>query len=226
MSKTRRSRFDADSLTREGAGPRATSTRRRRAVESLKSAAETIGPIVPGLAVFCLTRGQFGMLDMVRHIATEIGPCSVSVWTWVVSDYEVETMGGLLADGTFTAGRLVVDRGAAQVRTAAVLDAWRERFGPGSVRMCMNHAKIARVWNADRRVLLRGSMNFNFNPRFEQADITEGGEDFEVVAAVEDALPDLPLTASRAEIDNATGIGKAWEAKDLAMFRGVRPWKL
>lgn len=231
----RRSRFGdgKQEITREGRGPRATTFRRRKALESYSSAALTIGPIEAGLSIFALTRGQFSMIDMVRHIATEIGPCAVSIWTWVTADYDVEAMGGLLADGVFTSGRLVIDRSTALVRTPAMLEAWRARFGPDTIRMCAQHAKMARVWNDRYRVLLRGSMNLNFNPRFEQIDVTEGGGDFDLVASVENELPDLPVTASREEVLAATGIGLAWEASALAMYRGVKselfrtlkPWK-
>jgi len=145
------------------------------------------------------------------------------VWTWAIADYEVEAMEGLMARDAITSGRLVVDRSAEQ-RSAATIARWRSRFGVESVRVCKNHAKIARVWNADRRVLLRGSMNLNFNPRFEQADITEGGEDFELVTALEDSLPVLPVLCSNAEAEAASGLGRAFEAQTLRMFGGIKVW--
>ena len=221
----RRSRHDkTGGLTREGSGPRATVTRRRRALETYQNAADSIGPIEKGAGIFVLTRGQFSMIDMIQHCAREIGPCHVSIWTWVTADYDVETISALLDRRAFLTGRLVVDRGAALVRSAGMLEAWRDRYGPASLRVCHNHAKMARVWNEDRKILLRGSLNLNFNPRFEQADITEGGEDFEIVSAVEEALPELSLEASRQEVDAATGIGKAWENSALKMFEGLKPW--
>lgn len=45
----------------------APSARRQRAVETFGSAAAAIGPIVPGLSLFLVTRGQFSMLDMVQY---------------------------------------------------------------------------------------------------------------------------------------------------------------
>jgi len=223
----RRSRLDtgAGRLTREGAGPRATVTRRRRAVETYTNAAETLGPIEKGAGIFCLTRGQFSMIDAIQHCARSIGPCHVSVWTWVTADYDVETIAALLDRRAFLTGRLVVDRGASAVRSLGLLEAWRERYGPASLRVCHNHAKMARLWNEDRKILLRGSFNLNFNPRFEQVDLTEGGDDFDLVAQIEADLPELELSASRQEIDAATGIGKAWEISALKMFDGVKPWQ-
>ncbi len=165
------------------------------------------------------------MLDQVQHVVRELGSASVAIWTWAIADYEVEAMGGLLASTAITSARLIVDRSAEQ-RSAPTIQAWRDRFGVEAVRVCKNHAKIARVWTADRRVLLRGSMNLNFNPRFEQADITEGGEDFELVARIEESLPVLRPMASNAEADAASGLGLAHEQGTLAMFGGVRPWSI
>lgn len=197
--------------------------RNRRALEAFAGAAAAIGPIVPGMELFLLTRGQFSMLDMVQHILTELGPASVSVWTWAIADYEVEAMAALMASAAILEARLIVDRSAEQ-RSAATIAAWRARFGVSSVRVCKNHAKIARVWTAERRVLLRGSMNLNFNPRFEQADISEGGPAFELVAGVEAELPVLAPLCANHEADSASGLGKAFEQSTLELFHGLKVW--
>jgi hypothetical protein len=207
------------SARRAGHGGR----RAAKAAEAFGSAAAAIGPIEAGMHLFLITRGQFSMLDMVQHVLAELGPSQVSVWTWAIADYEVEAMEGLMASAAITGARLIVDRSAEQ-RSAGTIDAWRQRFGDYSVRVCKNHAKIARVWNGERSVLLRGSMNLNYNPRFEQADITEGGEDFALVTAIEDELPVLPAMCANAEADTASGLGKAYEQSTLAMFGGLKVW--
>lgn len=203
----------------------APSSRRTHARETLGTAAAAIGPITPGLSLFLVTRGQFSMLDIVQHVVCELGRAEVAVWTWAIADYEVEAMAGLMANDAIVAARLIVDRSAEQ-RSAATIAAWRQRFGVATVRVCKNHAKIARVWTPDRRVLIRGSMNLNFNPRFEQADVTEGGEDFDLVARLEDELPILRPMCSNTEADTASGLGKAFESSTLQMFEGIKPWSI
>jgi len=194
-----------------------------RAVESFKSAAEAIGPITPGLRVFLLTRGQFSFLDMVLYILRELGgPASLSIWTWVIAYHDVQALAALLALRDVTAARLVVDWSAERTGREGVIHFWRDRYGADAVRVCKNHAKLARIWTADRHVLVRGSMNFNFNPRFEQADITEGGPEFDLVAGIEEALPVLRPRASRMEAEAASGISKAFERSQLEVFQGVR----
>lgn len=175
------------------------------------------------MSLFAVTRGQWSMIDAILHCLSQTGPASISVWTWTIADYEIDAMEGLMVRREITSGRLVIDMSADR-RNAMMIDRWRGRFGADSVRICKNHAKIARVSNDRFRLLLRGSMNLNFNPRFEQFDLTEGGEDFDLVKRIEEELPVLPREYSNAEAEAASGVSRAWEAKDLAMFRGIKTW--
>ena len=118
---------------------------------------------------------------------------------------------------------MMIDR-SAQGRNAAPIAEWRHRFGQKSVRLVSNHAKIATVDNGSLKVLLRGSMNLNFNPRFEQLDITEGGEAFDLVHEIESELPFLPMDASNLDIVRASKTDKAFDAKTLDMFAGLKVW--
>jgi hypothetical protein len=197
--------------------------KRKRVVEGFRCAAEDIGPIAREMSVFAVTRGQWSMIDAIFHCLKEVGRANVSVWTWTIADYEVEAMAGLMARQEITAGRLVIDQSADR-RNATVIEQWRQRFGDQQVRICKNHAKIARVWNDEFRLLLRGSMNLNFNPRFEQFDLTEGGEDFDLVERIENELPVLPRKYSNADAESATGVNRAFEYSQLKMFSGAKPW--
>ncbi len=197
--------------------------KRKRVVEGFRSAAETIGPIKREMSLFAVTRGQFSMIDAIFHCLREIGPSQISVWTWTIAEYEVEAMAGLMSRADILGARLVIDR-SADHRNATIIENWRKQFGESQVRICLNHAKIARVWNENFRLLLRGSMNLNFNPRFEQLDITEGGEDFALVERIEDELPVLPRKYSRVDASNATQVGKAFEQSQLTMFEGIKTW--
>lgn len=202
----------------------AIAARRKRAVESFGNAAEAIGPIEAGMSVFALTRGQYSMIDCLHHVVNELGPCHLSIWTWAIADYEVQAVGGLMERGDILAASLVVDFSAGR-RNADLLDAWRARFGENTVRVVKNHAKVARVWSQERRVLLRGSFNLNFNPRFEQLDVTEGGPDFDLVERIEGEMPILPREHSHAEAAAATQLGKAFDQQALDMFSGLKVWQ-
>lgn len=197
---------------------------RRRAVrEAFASAAECVGPIEPGMSLFAVTRGQFSMIDVVNHLMASVGPCQASIWTWAIADYEVEVFTALLESHYLTGAILVVDR-SAEVRNAQLIDRWRQRFGRQAVRVCQNHAKIARIWTDEWRFLARGSMNLNFNPRFEQFDVTEGGADFDLVRDIECELPVLMPACGWDDASVATGVTRAFELSQLDMFRGIKTW--
>lgn len=197
--------------------------RRARAVESFGSAAECLGKIEPGYGLFAITRGQFSMLDVITVLIAHVGVCDVSVWTWAIADYEVECFEAFLQNGKIMTATLIVDR-SAERKNAAIIQRWRDRFGVDSVRVCKNHAKIATVTGGDYRLLARGSMNLNFNPRFEQLDVTEGGSDYDLVKSVEAELPVLSGLATNAEALAASRLGRAFEASTLDMFSGVKVW--
>jgi hypothetical protein len=203
----------------------AKASRVANALNARTTAADCIGPVEKGMSIFAVTRGQISMIDVVGHLIDCMERPSISVWTWCIADYEVESFERLLRDGRLAGGRLIVDRSAEQ-RNVELIDRWRDKFGPESVRVCMNHAKIATVWDANYRVLARGSMNLNFNPRFEQFDVSEGDDAFSLVHEIENEIPILPRLCARREAEDATGVREAWTMDDLKPFQlsGVKVW--
>lgn len=201
----------------------AATTRRKRAVESFRSASEAIGNIEPGMALFAITRGQWSMIDALLHCLDCTGPAQISLWTWTVAEYEVQCIERLLSDRRITGAKLIIDHGARN-KNRALLEKWISVFGDQSVRFVVNHSKIATVETDSLRLLLRGSMNLNFNPRFEQFDITEGGEDFALVKSIEDELPALPITCSGGDAYKASKVSAAFDQQTLDLFKGIKPW--
>ena len=173
--------------------------------------------------MFALTRGQWSMIDAVLWCLDNVGPARLSLWTWTIASYEIEVFNALRADGRITDGRLIIDS-AARGKNAPLLAAWGARFGHGSIRYVVNHAKIATIETDRFKLLLRGSMNLNFNARFEQLDLSEGGPAFDLVRSVEDELPVLDIGASGAEVYAASKVSEAFEPEKLALFQGVKRW--
>lgn len=56
-----------------------------------ESAARCIGPITKGCEIFGLTKGDFSMIDILRHIAREIGPCRIDIGTWTAAAAKIVT---------------------------------------------------------------------------------------------------------------------------------------
>ena len=210
----------------------APSHRRAVAVESFQTAAACIGPVEPGMSLFAITRGQFSMVDAVLHVLDQCGPSRLSIWTWTIAEYEISVFTALMRDARLTSARLCIDEGGrgkyvgqgARGGDASIVREWKQTFGPESVRYIRNHAKIATVEGGGRRVLLRGSMNLNFNARFEQLDVTEGGPDFDLVREIEDEFPILPDDCSIEDTVNASRVAEAFNPEQLAMFAGVKTW--
>lgn len=198
-------------------------TRRTRAVESFKTAAECIGELHSGISLFAVTRGQFSMIDAILACLSQTGPASISMWTWTVAEYEIECLEKLRQDKRITDGRLIIDYGARN-KNAGLIHQWKGTFGDDSVRYVVNHAKIARIESATFKLLLRGSMNLNNNPRFEQFDLTEGGMDFDLVEKIENDLPTLPDNSSGAQCYGASKVANAFDVGQLSMFKGVKTW--
>lgn len=198
--------------------------RRKTAAESFGTAAACIGQVTPGMALFAVTRGQWSMIDAVLHVLDQVGPSKVSLWTWTVAEYEVQVLDRLRRDNRITDGMLVIDYGARN-KNAGIIREWQDAYGPKAVRYVKNHAKIATIESASGlRCLLRGSMNLNFNPRFEQFDITEGGPDFDLIRQIESELPWLPNNCTGEQVYKASKIREAWEPEQLELFGGLKVW--
>lgn len=198
--------------------------RHRRQKEAFRTASECIGPLEHGMHLFAVTRGQFSMVDAILAVLEQTGRARVTVWTWTIAAYEVGMFLQLLADDRIEPGSiLVIDHGARD-KNRELIERWQAAHGEGSVKICVNHAKIATVENSQWRVLLRGSMNLNANPKFEQLDVTEGLDDFELVRSCENELEVLDIAATGAEVVRASRITMAWESGKLALFDGVKKW--
>ena len=197
--------------------------RRKRAVESFKTAADCIGQIEPGLSLFAITRGQFSMIDAALHCLDQVGPARLTLWTWTVAEYEIECLERLRLDHRIIDALMVIDHGARN-KNAGLIRQWKSSFGEQSVRYVVNHAKIVTIQTDEYRLLLRGSMNLNFNPRFEQFDLTEGGADFDLVQEIESELPVLMDSASGKDVYNASRVSESFSSETLDLFRGVKVW--
>jgi hypothetical protein len=201
--------------------------RQRNAVESFRNAREAIGDLSPGMHTFALTRGQWSMIDGILATLDQTGPAHVSVWTWTVAEYEVQCVERLIMDKRLLSARLVIDlsgRSTNKGQFNALLNRWQVAFGADAIRYVVNHSKIARVWNDKWRCLLRGSMNLNFNPRFENFDISEGCAGFDLVTGVEDALPILPRDCSHEQAREASQVGSAFTMEQLSIFNPKKIW--
>lgn len=198
--------------------------RRAVAAESFGNCAECLGRLGAGSSIFAITRGQWSMIDAILHtIDCCPEPVHISLWTWTIAAYEVDVVTRLRLDGRIAAATLVIDAGARN-KNADIIRDWQSTFGPSSVRYVVNHSKIARIGSGDLKFLLRGSMNLNANPRFEQFDLTEGGPEYDLVERIESELPVLADNCHSSKPRDASKLGEAFTPDDLALFGGFKRW--
>jgi hypothetical protein len=160
-----------------------TAKRREIAAEYLGLARDALAGFDRGSHVFGVTKGQFSLIDLAAATLERTGPADVAVWTWCIADYEVEAIGAFLGDGRIRSFRLVIDWAGAQRDLPIVADL-QTRYGTDCIRVTKTHAKIVTVSNDTWKIVVRGSMNLNANPRFEQFDVSDGGPAWDVVDGV------------------------------------------
>lgn len=198
----------------------------KRSLNAVGILKDVIGEIRHDTSLFAITRGQISMIDAINHCVDSVsrnGPADISMWSWCVADYELDCVETLMTNNKIKSALLVLDR-AGMKRNMDLVDLWIKRFGERSIRFCMNHAKIATVASGDLRVAIRGSMNLNFNPRFENMDISTNDGAYELIKEIESELTLFNPVNTNAECAKQSQVSKAFDAKTLEMF-GMKVWR-
>ena len=138
-----------------------------------ESAKRCIGEINKGCEIFGLTKGDFSMIDILRHIAAQIGPCHIDIGTWTASAAEIKQAETMLTDRNILSMRWLVDR-SFPARQGKYFANLLQKFGQDSVRLARFHAKFILLENDNFSVAVRTSMNLNENKRIEFYEISEG----------------------------------------------------
>lgn len=172
-----------------------------------ESARHCIGDITKGCDIFGLTKGDFSMIDILRHVAAQIGPCRIDIGTWTAAAAEIRQAEDMLHDRNITQMRWLVDRSFPQ-RQAAYFSSLLQRFGQDSVRLARFHAKFILLENDDWSVAVRTSMNLNENKRIEFYEISEGSPISDYLREVVDYHFSMPPADSYAAFTDFDLTGK------------------
>ena len=95
--------------------------------------------------------------------------------TWTAAGADLTDAFKLLETGKLKSCRFLVDQ-TFQQRKPAFAAKIRELFGIESVRVTRNHAKFSLIKNDKWNLVLKTSMNLNFNPRLEDFDLQDSKE--------------------------------------------------
>ena len=202
--------------------------RKASAARCLASAKDALAGFEPGSHVFGLTKGQFSMIDLTDAVLGITGPADVAIWTWCIAEYEVEAITKFLTDKRVESLRMVMDWTGAQ-RDMPVVEELQQRFGMDCIRVTKTHAKIVTIaTECGWRVTIRGSMNLNANPRFEQFDVSD---DEKIYNVVDEMMTELwergkPLPVRKLHHGAATALLAAGDANGYhapAWAQGLKP---
>lgn len=198
----------------------------------LEAASACIGEIEDGQQIFAVTEGQFSLIDAVDHLLSLAGPSSVEFFVWSFGQHDLGLVEKWHSEGRIVRARVLIDRSFMSTRLTgrdyarAALPRWRDVFGPESVRISINHAKIVLVRSETHAFTVRSSMNPNLNSRFENLDIARSVGMHDAHLRIFDDHPILPEDASGAEIYRAAKVGgKPNMAALIPAFKNLRKFK-
>lgn len=137
--------------------------------------------------IFGFTRGQFSLVDIIVALLEKTGPAELDISTWTAASADLSSLLDLLDSDKLTRLRLLVDD-SFQRRQPAVMKYVVEKFTNSAIRITRNHAKFFTVTNDKWKISCKTSMNLNFNPRFEDFDITADKELHKFLRGVFDEL--------------------------------------
>jgi len=162
---------------------------RRRVIRAVKTAGAStaIGTMHPGCEIYCLTFGQFSLIDALCAILEQTGPADVTLSTWTAADADLRRAERLLRSAEILSMRYIVDRSFA-TRMPHYCSAMRQLFGDDCIRTTRSHAKWAVVRNEQWNLTIRTSMNMNHNPRLENIEISDDPALCEFMTTVADDL--------------------------------------
>jgi hypothetical protein len=137
-----------------------------------QSIVDAIGHIPRGVELFGFTAGQFSLIDIVEYCLSATGPADISIMTWAAADSDVARIAELVENNSVLSARFILDM-SFKTRKPHIFANIIDIVGAESIRITSIHAKIVLIRNDSWDLIVRGSLNLNFNHRFEQFEISD-----------------------------------------------------
>jgi hypothetical protein len=141
-------------------------------LSKITNARDALSDFDHGMETYCLTFGQFSLMDAVEAVMEKTGPVDVALSTWTAGGADLSRSAEHLRDARIRSLRLIVDCSFGQ-RQPGYLAQCRELFGDDAIRSTRTHAKFVVVTNDEWKVAVRTSMNLNENPRLETIEVSD-----------------------------------------------------
>ena len=137
-----------------------------------ENARQTIGDLSPGCEIYGFTKGQFSLIEILEHCIMEAGPCNVTICTWSAASGDIQAANRLLMNKDIKNLRFIIDY-SFQARKPKFCQELIDTFGHDCIRVTSIHAKFATIKSDKYDLTIRTSMNLNYNPRFENFEISD-----------------------------------------------------
>ncbi|MCY7286951.1 MAG: hypothetical protein LH624_01525 [Cryobacterium sp.] len=141
-------------------------------VSKIADARDTLAAWGRGQEADIATFGQFSIIDALEAVLERTGPADVTLATWTAAAFDLSQIQHQVMSERIRSLRLIIDRSFV-ARQPGFVDLIHDRFGKDCVRSTRTHAKFVVVTNADWAVVMRTSMNLNFNPRLEYLQVVD-----------------------------------------------------
>jgi len=143
-------------------------------------ASECVEGLVPGARIVGVTKGQFGLTELLgavlRRVVPEHGPADVMGWAWSMAPDDARMIAAMRADDLIRDLVVIFDR-SFPTRHPEWVPLLRESLGH-AIYATNNHAKVVLVRSGALRLVIQSSMNFNINRRFEHFSVEDEPELF------------------------------------------------
>ena len=150
-------------------------------------ASKVIGNIEPGCEIYGFTKGQFSCIHILEHVLKQTGPAEVVICTWSAASGDIKAAHNMLTIGGIKKLRFIVDF-SFKSRKPQFCQELLEAFGADAIRVTSIHAKFMTVKSDKFNICIRTSMNLNFNPRFENFEISDCKEMLDFMHVVVDDI--------------------------------------
>ena len=152
-----------------------------------ENAAQAIGDLYPGCEIFGFTKGQFCIINVLEHVLNFTGPADVTICTWSAASGDIQAAHRMLSLNKIKSLKFIVDF-SFKSRKPAFCQELVDAFGGDSIRVTSIHAKFITVKSADYNIVIRTSMNLNYNPRFENFEISDDLEFYNFMTEIVDEI--------------------------------------
>lgn len=145
---------------------------RIRALKRKETAKEFMLPLEPGMHQYGFSKGQFSLIDVIDTLTETLPGGDLDISTWTAAKADLGRLEEIFTSDKVKRLRMLLDF-SFQRRQPSLIHSIRKRYGLDALRITRNHAKFLAYKKDEWRIVVRTSMNLNFNPRLEDVDICD-----------------------------------------------------